>query len=122
MPDQLTHTNAAQILPSLTQRNAGPFEIQALRYVDIPRATLTSYRACSSSGYERYYADADHAPMLPFRGMLRIAAALADNVFARRAICINRGEATVAIGLGRRRRGPVGKIMVAVLNMSARKS
>ncbi|KAH9899773.1 hypothetical protein C8Q73DRAFT_787620 [Cubamyces lactineus] len=116
MPDKLTPAAIAQMSTSLAQNNARAIEVQALRYIDIPKATRTRYRACLISGYEQYYADADNAPMPKFRGMLRIAAVLADNVFAQKAICINRGEATVAIGLGRRRRGPVGKIVLAILD------
>ncbi|KAI0335564.1 hypothetical protein GY45DRAFT_1316911 [Cubamyces sp. BRFM 1775] len=92
-----------------------PADVKPLRYVDIFRATRTTYDAFTDNAYARYFADGDNAPMPRLRKMLGTAASLVDNVYAKRAYCINGGDATIAIGLAKRRKGLISPYITPFL-------
>ncbi|KAH9899774.1 hypothetical protein C8Q73DRAFT_333970 [Cubamyces lactineus] len=95
--------------------STGSVAAAPLRYVDIFKATQTTYDAFLDNAYARYFADVDGAPMPKLRKMLSTAASLIDNVYAQRAYCINGGDATIAIGLAKRQKGLISPYLIPFL-------
>ncbi|KAI0677443.1 hypothetical protein C8Q78DRAFT_1074140 [Trametes maxima] len=91
-------------------------KVEPLRYIDIPKATRSSYDAFLDDSYTRYFADADTVPLREQREKLRISAVFADHVYVNKVYCVNHGDAIVSVGLSGGKRGLLGSILTPVLD------
>ncbi|KAI0776014.1 hypothetical protein BD413DRAFT_258654 [Trametes elegans] len=109
-------SETSPLLINIQNASSHSIEILPLRYVDIVKATRTGYEAFLTGARVRYFNAVDTVPMRKQRQRIRMSATLADNIYAHKTYCISHGDAFIAIGLTRGKRGPFGRIVSPVMD------